>query len=122
MQTNSIWTGIRRGLARRCPACGQGRLFSGFLKVRQPCEACGTDNTVYPSDDMPPYLTIVVVGHVIVPLFMWVDHAYEPAMWLQFAVWLPLTALMSLLLLPPLKGGVVGLCWATGMTRQDPAR
>jgi uncharacterized protein (DUF983 family) len=76
----SIWTGVKRGLARRCPNCGIGRLFRGYLTVRSPYDTCGADNTVYPSDDFPPYLTILVTGHVLVPLFMWTDWAYEPAL------------------------------------------
>ena len=117
----SVWTGLKRGLACRCPNCGEGRLFSGYLKVRSPCEVCGTDNTIYPSDDLPPYLTILVVGHVLVPLFMWSDRAYAPPLWAQFAIWLPAAAAMSLALLPFMKGAAVGLCWATGLVRPESA-
>jgi len=117
----SIVTGIWRGLRCRCPACGEGRLFAGYLRIRLPCEVCGADNTIYPSDDFPPYLTILVVGHVVVPLFMWSDRAYEPSVWVQAAIWLPVTALMCLALLPSMKGATVGLCWATGLRRRPPA-
>jgi uncharacterized protein (DUF983 family) len=113
----STWTGIRRGLACRCPACGQGRLFRSFLKPTPHCDVCGADNTIYPSDDFPPYLTILVVGHIIVPLFMWVDLAYAPSLWLQAAIWLPLTAILCVALLPLMKGATIGLCWAANMTR-----
>ena len=118
----SIVTGVLRGLSRRCPNCGQGRLFEGFLKIRCPCEVCGHDNTVYPSDDFPPYLTIIVTGHIIVPLFMWTDHAYEPPLWLEAVIWLPLTAIMCLALLPFMKGATVGLCWATNLVRPESAQ
>ncbi len=114
----SIWTGIRRGVGLRCPSCGQGRLFSGFLKVRSRCEVCGADNTIYPSDDFPPYLTILLLGHLLIPPFIWTDRIYAPAPWLEGAIWLPLTALLCLLILPFMKGGTVGLCWATGIVRQ----
>jgi uncharacterized protein (DUF983 family) len=113
----SIWSGIKRGLGRHCPNCGVGRLFSGYMKIRIPCEVCGSDNTIYPSDDFPPYLTILVTGHFLVPLFMWSDRAYEPSVWLQAAIWLPATVIMCLLLLPFMKGGTIGLCWATNMIR-----
>ncbi len=119
MADKSIWTGIRRGLSHRCPNCGEGHLFRGFLKIRTPCEVCGTDNTVYPSDDFPPYLTILVVGHVIIPAFMWVDFTYAPPFWLQGLIWLPLTTLLCLALLPSMKGATVGLCWATNMVREE---
>ena len=120
-EKKSIWTGILRGLACRCPNCGQGRLFRGYLKIRSPCDVCGTDNTIYPSDDFPPYLTIIIVGHLLVPLFMWVDRAYEPSLWLQAAIWLPATVILCLVLLPYAKGGTVGLCWATNLVRQESA-
>ena len=117
----SIWTGIRRGLAWRCPNCGAGRLFTGFLKVHSPCEGCGTDNSIYPSDDFPPYLTIFVTGHFVIPLFIWTDASFEPAFWLEAAIWLPVTAIMSLTLLPFMKGATIGLCWANNLVRQNSA-
>jgi uncharacterized protein (DUF983 family) len=115
----SIWVGIRRGLACRCPVCGQGHLFSGYLKVKPRCEVCGADNSVYPSDDFPPYLTILILGHLLVPLFLWVDRAYSPSVWVQAAIWLPLSAVLCMLLLPYMKGATVGLCWATGLVRHE---
>ena len=117
MSESPIWTGLRRGLGLHCPECGRGSLFSGMLRVRAHCPVCGADNTIYPADDMPPYLTILVVGHVVVPLFMWMDRAMLPPVWVQLAVWLPLTAAMCLLLLPRMKGAVVGACWALAVRR-----
>ena len=121
MADRSLWTGLKRGFARRCPNCGEGRLFSGYLSIRSPCESCGADNTIYPSDDLPPYVTILIVGHVLVPMFMWSDRAYAPAFWVQAAIWLPLAAIMSLALLPTVKGAAVGLCWAFGLVRPESA-
>lgn len=121
MSGKSVWTGIKRGLARRCPECGQGRLFAGYLKVRTPCEVCGADNSIYPSDDLPPYITVLVVGHVFVPVFMWVDKAYAPSFALQALIWLPLMALACLTMLPFAKGATLGVCWANGLVRQEPA-
>ncbi len=117
MSTRAIWTGIRRGLCRRCPTCGDGALFRGFLKVRPHCPHCGAANGAYPSDDLPPYLTIVIVGHVVVPAFVWVDAAFTPPLWVQFATWLPLTLALAITALPFVKGGAIGLCWATGTVR-----
>jgi uncharacterized protein (DUF983 family) len=115
----SILTGLKRGLSRRCPNCGEGRLFTRYLKIRRPCEACGADNTIYPSDDFPPYLTILITGHVLVPLFILTDRAYEPPLWLESVIWLPATVIMCLALLPSMKGATVGLCWATNMVRSE---
>jgi uncharacterized protein (DUF983 family) len=115
----SIWSGLSRGLARRCPNCGAGRLFKGFLQIRSPCEVCGNDNGLYPSDDFPPYLTVFVTGHLVIPSFIWADLALEPPFWVEAAIWLPVTAIMCLVLLPFMKGAVIGLCWATNLVRQD---
>ena len=72
----SVLVGLRRGAARRCPNCGRGRLFKTYLKIRPVCDACGHDNGQYPSDDAPPYFTILIIGHLIIgPLlifrFIW---------------------------------------------------
>jgi uncharacterized protein (DUF983 family) len=117
----SLWTGLKRGLARRCPNCGKGRLLRGYLTIRSPCEVCGNDNSVYPSDDFPPYLTVFVTGHVIVALFIWTDNVYEPRLWVEFVIWLPVTVLMCIALLPFMKGAAVGLCWAMNIVRQESA-
>lgn len=115
---SKIAVGVRRGLALRCPHCGEGHLFRRFLKVSDRCEACGADNTVYPSDDAPPYLTLLLVGHVFIPLMFWMDRAWAPAMWVLFAIWLPLIATVTIATLPYMKGAVVGFAWANGVTRQ----
>jgi len=117
MENKSIATGILRGLACHCPTCGRGRLFSGFLKVRAPCEVCGADNTIFPSDDFPPYLTVLLVGHILVPLVLIVDRTFDPASWIELSLWLPLAVILSLVLLPRMKGATVGLCWATGLVK-----
>jgi uncharacterized protein (DUF983 family) len=117
----SIWVGLKRGLSRRCQNCGKGRLFDGYLTIRSPCEVCGNDNIIYPSDDFPPYLIVFVAGHVVVALFLWTDNVYAPPIWLEIAIWLPVTSLMCLALLPFMKGAAVGLCWAMNIVRQESA-
>jgi uncharacterized protein (DUF983 family) len=121
MVEKSIWRGIRRGLAGRCPTCGEGHLLHRYLKIRTPCEHCGTDNSIYPSDDFPPYLTIIVVGHVVVPLLLLVDNLYSPSMWWEIGIWAPVAGIACLLLLPRMKGATVGFCWATDLVREEPA-
>ncbi|WP_161993577.1 DUF983 domain-containing protein [Muricoccus nepalensis] len=110
-------TGLRRGLRLRCPHCSEGHLFSSFMKVKD-CEACGADNTAYPCDDAPPYLTLFLVGHLFVPFVFMMDKAWSPPMWVMFAVWLPLITALTLATMPFMKGAVVGLCWANGITRE----
>jgi uncharacterized protein (DUF983 family) len=118
MSQNPLWTGISRGARRRCPTCGQGSLFDGFLTLRPTCSVCGANNADYLCEDFPPYLTIFAVGHLVVPLLVLIDLRYQPSEWLQAAIWLPVTVLLCLLLLPIMKGGVAGLCWAVGLVRQ----
>jgi uncharacterized protein (DUF983 family) len=117
-ERSKIITGVRRGLALRCPGCGEGRLFGRFLKVSERCEACGADNTVYPSDDAPPYLTMFLVGHLVFPFVFWMDKAWAPAMWVMFAIWLPLIAAITISTLPYMKGATIGFAWANGITRE----
>ena len=115
VEKRDVWSAIRRGLRGRCPRCGQGKLFRAFLKVDNNCSVCGLDYTPHRADDLPAYLVIVIVGHVIVPMILWIETDYSPPVPLQLAVYLPLTLIMSLALLQPVKGAVVGVQWALRM-------
>jgi uncharacterized protein (DUF983 family) len=117
-ESSKIALGVRRGLTLRCPQCGEGHLFGRFLKVSAHCEACGADNTVYPSDDAPPYLTLILVGHLFAPLIFWLDDAWQPSVWLILSLSLPAIAAVTLAMLPYMKGAVVGFAWATDVTRE----
>ena len=121
MEQKSIWRGIRRGLAGRCPVCGEGHLFRAFLKIRTPCEVCASDNSIYPSDDFPPYLTILVVGHVLVPLLLAVQQVSSLSLAWEMTIWPLVAGVLCLLVLPRMKGATVGFCWATDVVRQEPA-
>jgi uncharacterized protein (DUF983 family) len=120
-----VWTALKRGLRGRCPCCGEGKLFRAFLKVDDHCSACGQDFTPHRADDLPAYLVIVIVGHIMVPLALMIETNYSPPVALQLAVYLPGTLIMSLLLLQPVKGAVVGLQWALrmhGFDEQNPEK
>ena len=109
------WPAIRRGLTRRCPHCGEGHLFDGYLKVTDSCAACGEVLKHHRADDGPAYLTILVVGHILGFLmhFIWVQFRPEP---LVFATLLTVIAVgLSLWLLPRFKGAIVGFQWARKM-------
>ncbi|MBL8569929.1 MAG: DUF983 domain-containing protein [Phreatobacter sp.] len=110
-----LWQAVRRGMMCRCPACGQGHLFTSYLKVAPACDHCGEVLSHHRADDAPPYLTIMVVGHIVVPMLMWLELRYQPELWIHFVLWLPLTLIMSLAMLPPIKGAVVGYQWALRM-------
>jgi uncharacterized protein (DUF983 family) len=108
-------TALQRGFVGKCPCCGRGRLFAGFLQVARECEVCGEPFHHHRADDLPAYLVLLFVGHFIVTLLLAVDAAYTPPYWVEFAIWLPLTFLLSLGLLQPVKGAVVAMQWQMGM-------
>ena len=104
-----------RGFTMRCPNCGQGRLFGRFLKVVDHCPICAEDYSHQRADDFPAYLVIAVVGHIVIPAVLAVEELFAPPLWLQYAIWLPLIAVMALALLQPTKGAIVALQWQLGM-------
>ena len=114
-EKRDVWTALKRGFRSRCPRCGEGKLFRAFLKVDDHCSVCGLDFTPHRADDLPAYLVIVIVGHIVVPAALWIETNYAPAVWLQLTVYLSFTLVASLALLQPVKGAVVGLQWALRM-------
>lgn len=104
-----------RGARKTCPQCGRGRLFSGYTRTRETCANCGLNLSGHRADDAPPYLTIVIVGHIVVPAALAVKQLHHPPLWLQFAIWGPLIIVATLWLLPIAKGAMVGLQWANRM-------
>jgi len=116
----SLWQAMSRGALCRCPACGKGRMFNGYLTVVDACEACGEDLSHQRADDAPPYFTITIVAHIVVPLMLIVEMAWHLSNTTHLAIWLPLTAFLTLGLLRPVKGAIVGLQWALYMHGFDP--
>ncbi|HEY0053673.1 MAG TPA: DUF983 domain-containing protein [Caulobacteraceae bacterium] len=116
MSENRTFLGLKRGARLRCPNCGEGKLFRAYLKVRETCEVCGHDNAQYPADDAPPYFTMLIVGHLIVAPLLLFPFIWEWPPFLVAGITLPLLAISCLLLLPVVKGAVVGVHWATGRT------
>ncbi|HEY4191690.1 MAG TPA: DUF983 domain-containing protein [Mesorhizobium sp.] len=110
-----LWQAMKFGFRGRCPHCGEGKLFRSFVKPVDNCSVCGEDISHNRSDDLPAYLVIAIVGHIVVGGFMAVEVATVWPMWLHLVVWLPLTVVLSLLLLQPIKGAVIGLQWANYM-------
>lgn len=114
-EKRDVWQALKRGFRGRCPRCGEGKLFRAFLKVDNACSVCGLDFTPHRADDLPAYLVIVIVGHIVVPLALMIETNYSPPVALQLAIYLPLTLVASLALLQPVKGAVVGMQWALRM-------
>jgi uncharacterized protein (DUF983 family) len=108
-------TGIRRGLACRCPACGDGRTFGRFLKVNNACQSCGEELHHHRADDLPPYLTIFIVGHIVGYGIFITEMRMGLPLSFQLVFWPLMTLGLSLALMQPLKGAVVGLQYALGM-------
>jgi len=110
---------IARGLRGRCPNCGEGLMFWRYLKVRGECEACAQDLARYPADDGPAYVTILLVGHLFVAPLLFFPFIWQaPVAWVLAATLVPV-ALLTLLLLPVVKGGFIGLLWALNVHRED---
>ncbi len=109
----AMWRGAR-GL---CPACGVGRAFAGYLAVMPECAACGAPLGELRADDAPPYFTILIVGHLMVPMIYGMEAWIRPALWVHAAVWLPLCVVLSMALLRPVKGATLGLMLRLGMTK-----
>ena len=105
---------IGAGLAGRCPRCGQGRLFRGYLKVRPRCETCDLDFAFADSGDGPAIFIMMIVGFIVVGGALTVEILYRPPMWVHLALWIPLTLLLALGCLRPLKGLMIAQQYARG--------
>ena len=100
---------IRAGLLCRCPHCGRGRLFSGFLNVVETCEACGFDYRRLNTGDGPAVFIMQIAGGIVVFSALGVELAYSPPMWVHLVLWLPLVAGLALGLMRPAKGVMIAL-------------
>jgi uncharacterized protein (DUF983 family) len=110
-------TSVARGLTNRCPACGQARLFKGFLTVVPACAACGAPLGLLRADDAPPYFVILITGQVVVPLLLLTQKLSDPPLWKLTALFVPLSLVLALGLLRPVKGAVVAAMLTMGLLR-----
>jgi uncharacterized protein (DUF983 family) len=110
-----VWTAMKRGFLGRCPRCGEGRLFRSFVKTVDRCEHCGEELFHHRADDFPAYLVVVIVGHIVVGSFLAVETLVDLPLGAQLAIWIPLTIVLAVALLRPVKGAVVGMQWALYM-------
>jgi uncharacterized protein (DUF983 family) len=100
---------LSRGLRCRCPACGEGALFQGFLTVRDRCPVCGVDLSAQDSGDGPVAFIVLIVGAIVVGLALLVEVSYSPPVWLHLLLWLPLTMILVLALMRPSKAVLIAL-------------
>ncbi len=115
LNDRSVKQAIFKGIKCRCPSCGEGKLFNEWLKVTPVCSNCGEELFHERAQDFPPYITISIVGHIVVTLLMIVEANFEWSMNTHLAVWIPLGFGLALAMMQPIKGGVVGMQWALRM-------
>ncbi len=104
-----------RGWRRKCPNCGTGPLLKGYLKVRDTCEVCSEELHHHRADDGPAYVTILVCGHLLAPLIMFVFETWRPNTFVMTVGFVVAFVALALYLLPRIKGVFVGLQWAKRM-------
>lgn len=119
-QPRDTMTAIKRGFFCRCPQCGEGKIFGKFLKVNPTCDVCGLALDGHRADDMPPYIVIMIVGHIVVGLNLMFEQQADWPLWVHFAIWPALTLVSALALLQPVKGALIGYQWALKMHGFDP--
>jgi uncharacterized protein (DUF983 family) len=100
---------ILRGLACKCPRCGRGRLYAGFLTLAEKCEACGLDYAFMDSGDGPAIFIILIAGAIVVASALIVEVKYQPPFWVHAALWLPLTLAVTLWPLRAAKSLLIAL-------------
>lgn len=106
---------LGRGWRGRCPSCGGGPMFDGYLRVRRNCASCGEALHHHRADDVPAWAVILIVGKLLVGALLWVEMAYAPPAWMHWAIWPAATLALVLWLLPRVKGSIVGFQWAHRM-------
>ena len=100
---------VKAGLSGRCPRCGEGRLFKGFLTVGERCGNCRLDYSFADAGDGPAVFVILIIGFVVVGLALWMEVSYNPPLWVHFMLWIPLTLVLSLAALRAIKGLLIVL-------------
>ena len=111
---------MKRGAMCRCPNCGEGAMFARFLKVSPRCNTCGEQLDLHRADDMPPYVTIMIVGHIVVGLNLAFEQGADWPLWIHMTIWPLLTVILTLSLMQPVKGALIAYQWALRMHGFDP--
>ena len=104
-----------RGFSGHCPACGNAPLFRRFLKPVARCQACGQDWTLQQADDFPAYVVILILGHLIIPVVITVNLAFQPSLLAQMLAWPMLTAVLGIAMIQPVKGAIIAWQWSRRM-------
>lgn len=112
---------LRRGISGWCPRCGKGAILHRYLKIVPKCAVCGEAYGHLPADDMPPWLTILIVGHLLFPNVWMVEQNYDIPIWAEQILWPSLGLLLTLILLPRCKGFVIAVLWLLRRGRTERA-
>lgn len=115
VEERSLKTALARGVRSKCPSCGEGKLFEKQLYIVNECSKCGEELHYHRADDLPAYLNIFVVGHVVIGTMMMVMGYLDMGMWPLTFLTVAIALFMSFLLMRPIKGLVVGAQWANRM-------
>lgn len=110
-----VRSAMTRGAKGCCPSCGAAPLFGRFLKPVPHCPACGQDWTVQTADDLPAYLVILILGHLLVPIIVSVNLRYDVSTTIQMLIWPSIALVLAMLMIQPVKGAVIGYQWARRM-------
>lgn len=102
------------GLRSRCPRCGEGALFDGYLKVAERCDACGLDFSAEDAGDGPAVFIMLIVGFIIVPPALLVEAWFQPPIWLHLLLWIPASLALCLAMLRPFKATLFALQYVHG--------
>lgn len=100
---------VKAGLSGRCPRCGEGRLFSGFLTVGKRCGVCGLDYGFADAGDGPAVFVILIIGFIVVGLALWMEISLNPPLVVHFLIWIPLAVVLCLTALRLMKGVLITL-------------
>ena len=114
-----VFASLMRGLCRRCPQCGNGALLAGYLTPVENCDVCDEDFSAINADDGPAWVTLLVLGHVVAPLIVFLGRDETIPIWLAISILMVVTLAGVYLLLPRAKGLFIALIWATGATGED---
>lgn len=119
-EARPVTPAMLHGLACKCPHCGKGRLFRAYLKTNDHCPECGEELFHHRADDLPPYISIVIIGHLLVGLMLHMEMSSTGSPVTYMGILLPLAIVLPLASLPSIKGAVVGLQWALRMHGFNP--
>ena len=114
-----VVSALSAGLRCRCPNCGEGKLYKGYLKVEPTCAACGHDLSAYRADDGPAYFTILIIGHLIIAPLLIFPIVWKSPAYISIPILLTALTIVTLSALPRIKGGWIGLMYALQVTDRD---